>query len=79
MSVRIGFFEEAPGVKSSTRLYAGLMILAAVQIVTTICYVAIKKPSPEGTIAALSAALIPLCGGVWAALRERTVTPKPNE
>lgn len=68
---RVGFFEEAPGVKSSTRLMAFLMILGALGIVSTICFVAIAKPTPEGTIAALSATLLPLVGGVWAAVRER--------
>lgn len=69
-----GFLEEAPGVKSSTRLYAGLIMVGVLALIGTICYVAIKNPSPEGTIAALAAPLVPLCAGLWGALRERSAT-----
>jgi hypothetical protein len=67
-----GFLEESPGVRSSTRLYAGLITVGVLGLIGTICYVAIKKPDPDGTIAALAAPLVPLCAGLWGALRERS-------
>ena len=73
MSDRVGFFEEAPGVRSSTRLYAFFIVLGILGIIGTVCFVAIKQPSPGATIAALTAPLTPMLGGLWAALRERSV------
>lgn len=75
-----GFFEEAPGVRSSTRLFAGLIVAGVLAVIGTICYVAITKDDPVGVIAALGGTIVPMLGGIWATVRERGGTePQPKE
>lgn len=67
-----GFLEEAPGVRSMTRLVAAAQTLACLGIVATICVVAVRgSEHAPATIAALTASLLPQIGGVWTALKER--------
>lgn len=66
-----GFLEESPGVRSMTRLCALLMACGALLLLLTICAVALWKPDAT-VIASLAAPLVPLAGGLWGALRERT-------
>lgn len=74
----IGFLEEAPGVKSMTRLTIAEMAALCALLVLTDSAVAVvgicfpeRASAAAGIIAALTAPLAALAGGIWAALRER--------
>ena len=73
MSEPCGFLEEAPGEKSSTRLFALMMItLGVLPLVATVCVVAIRNPKEApGVIAAIGGVLIPLAGGIWGVVNAR--------
>lgn len=68
----VGFLEESPGVKSMTRLCAAAMTLGVLIIIVSVAIVAVRgKDSAVTIITAAAAPLIPLAGGIWAALKER--------
>ena len=72
MSEVTGFLEEAPGEKSSTRLFALLMVCGCLALIGAICVVAIRDPKDApGVIAAIGAALIPLAAGIWGVVGAR--------
>lgn len=67
-----GFLEESAGVRSMTRLCALLMVVGCLGIVAAIVWVALKRPDAQSVITALGVPLVPLAGGVWGALKERS-------
>ena len=67
-----GYLEEAPGVKSMTRLSALLMVFGCLGLVAVIGVVAITRPEQAaGIIAAIGVPLVGLAAGIWGALKER--------
>lgn len=67
-----GFLEEAPGEKSSTRLFALMMVCGCLVLILTIAAVAIRSPKDApGVIASIGGALIPLAGGIWGVVNAR--------
>ena len=67
-----GFLEEAPGVKSMTRLCAAALTIGALIIIVAVAIVAVKgDDSAVAIITAAIAPLVPIAGGIWAALKER--------
>ena len=56
----VGFFEEAPGVKSSTRIFAAILIACVVAVVTVTCIYILHTPEAAviGAIAAVLGALV---------------------
>lgn len=79
MSRRVRFWEEAPGVQSMTRLCAFLIVLGVLGLIAAVIWVAVTRPEPEGTIAALAAPLVPMLAGLWGALRERHPSEAPPD
>jgi hypothetical protein len=80
--LKTGFLEEAPGVKSATRLVATLcgasIALIGVAVAFALIYAVMQPDGRDGltgifgTVAGIIAAL---GGGAWGALRERTGGP----
>ena len=64
-----GFFEESPGVKSSTRLLGMLLVSGCLVLTAVAAVVALQHQT--ATVAALSTPIGALAGGAWGALRER--------
>lgn len=68
-----GFLEESPGVHSMTRLAVAALIVGILAMIGAICIVAVHGGEhAAGIIGAIGGAMIPLAGGVWGALHERT-------
>jgi hypothetical protein len=74
--VRVADFLEDPnGDGSMVRFLALVLALCVVAVITISCYVAVKKSSDApAIIAAFTALVVPLVGGVWANIRERVKT-----
>lgn len=69
---RTGFLEEAPGVKSATRLLACAAGFGGFVVLLTCIFVATRdSANSAGIIAALSAASAGAFAGAWAAIKER--------
>ena len=72
MAETVGFLEEAPGVKSMTRLCAAALTVGALIIIIAVAIVAVQgKESAVAIITAAIAPLAPLAAGIWAALKVR--------
>jgi len=68
-----GFLEESPGVKSMTRLCAALLVSAVLLLAIALAVYLLTADTPNaGVITAFAAPMVPLAGGVWGALHERT-------
>ena len=59
---KAGFLEESPGVKSSTRLFALILVLDTTALVGATCWYFVKGTAPSaeviGAVAALTGALV---------------------
>lgn len=67
-----GFLEEAPGVRSMTRLAVAVMLVGCIALILSMPVIALKIPDhAAGIIGAEAGALATLAGGIWGALRER--------
>lgn len=68
----VGFFHEASGERSMTRLLAFAMACGVLLLVLAAVVVGIRGGAgAPAVIAALAAPAAPLAAGIWAALRER--------
>lgn len=80
MARQVGFTEEAPGVRSATRLTA-LLLVAGCLLLTLAAALAAWRSNEHsaGIIAGLAAPIAALAGGAWGAMRERSAVETPSD